>query len=216
MQQTIRRGAGLLAGTLITAAMALGCASKSAPEAEPATEPGAEAAESTAEEATPVAPAAPEPPEEAEERTLLAEGDEAPDFTAEAHDGTTIQLGALRGAPVVLYFYPKDETPGCTAEAQAFRDELPAFEKIGARVIGVSLDSLESHRAFAENHDLNFPLVADPDGKIAASYGVDTSRGYARRVTFVIDAAGKVSKLYPSVHVEGHADDVLAHLQAMK
>lgn len=229
MSKSIRRGAGLLAGTLITAALALGCsrpgaeagqgeqatAAEQVPEAA-RTAAGEAAGEAVSEAATPVAPATPEPAEEAEERTLLSEGAEAPDFTAEAHDGSRIQLGALRGQPVVLYFYPKDETPGCTVEAQAFRDELPALEKLGARVIGVSLDSLASHKAFAENHELSFPLVADTDGKIAASYGVDTSRGFARRVTFVIGADGKIAKVYPRVKVEGHAGEVLAQLQSMK
>lgn len=148
--------------------------------------------------------------------SLLAEGQEAPSFTAEAHDGSTIELAKLRGEPVVLYFYPKDETPGCTAEAQAFRDEQPEFEKLNAKVIGVSFDSLESHKAFAENHQLNFPLVADPGGEIAAKYGVDTSRGVAARVTFVIDAQGKIAKVYPKVQVQGHADEVLAQLQSLK
>lgn len=147
---------------------------------------------------------------------LLAEGQEAPDFTAQAHDGTTIELGKLRGEPVVLYFYPKDETPGCTAEAQAFRDDQPELEKLNARVIGVSLDSLDSHKAFADNHELNFPLVADPGGEIATKYGVDTSRGVAARVTYVIDASGKIAKVYPKVQVQGHADEVLAVLQSLK
>jgi peroxiredoxin Q/BCP len=148
--------------------------------------------------------------------SLLAEGQDAPDFTAQAHDGSTIELGKLRGAPVVLYFYPKDETPGCTVEAQAFRDEQPEFEKLNARVIGVSLDSLDSHKAFADHHGLNFPLVADPGGEIAARYGVDTSRGVAARVTYVIDAGGKIAKVYPKVKVQGHADEVLAALQSLK
>ncbi len=147
---------------------------------------------------------------------LLAEGQQAPDFTAQAHDGTTIELGKLRGEPVVLYFYPRDETAGCTAEAQAFRDDQPELAKLNARVIGVSLDSLDSHKAFADNHDLNFPLVADPGGEIAAKYGVNTSRGVAARVTYVIDASGKIAKVYPKVQVQGHADEVLAVLQSLK
>ena len=148
--------------------------------------------------------------------SLLAEGQDAPDFTAQAHDGSTIELGKLRGAPVVLYFYPRDETPGCTAEAQAFRDDQPELAKLNARVIGVSLDSLDSHKAFADHHGLNFPLVADPGGEIAARYGVDTSRGVAARVTYVIDASGKIAKVYPKVQVQGHADEVLAVLQSLK
>lgn len=208
MQQTHRfRSAALLVAAL-AALLAPSCA-KNQDAGERAT---AGASDPGAGQATPAAPAA----APAQPAALLAEGQEAPNFTAQAHDGTTIELARLRGEPVVLYFYPRDETPGCTAEAQAFRDEQPAFEKLNARVIGVSLDSLESHKAFADNHGLNFPLVADPGGEIAASYGVDTSRGVAARVTFVIDAQGKIAKVYPKVQVQGHADEVLAQLQSLK
>jgi thioredoxin-dependent peroxiredoxin len=178
--------------------------------AEPA-QPDPAAAAKTAE---PTA-VAPETTEEAAP-TPLAEGSEAPDFTAPAHDGTTVELAKLRGKPVVLYFYPKDETPGCTVEAQTFRDELPELAKLDAKLIGVSMDTLESHKAFAENHKLNFPLISDTDGAIAAKYGVDTSKGYTVRVTFVIGADGKIAKVYPAVKVQGHADEVLAALQSMK
>jgi peroxiredoxin Q/BCP len=140
--------------------------------------------------------------------TPLAPGAPAPDFTAEAHDGRTIHLQDLRGKPVVLYFYPKDETPGCTAEAQDFRDELPDLAATGATVIGVSMDSLDSHREFAKNHQLTFPLLSDPDGAIAARYGVSTASGHARRVTFVIDGKGTIAKVFPQVSVQGHADEV--------
>jgi peroxiredoxin Q/BCP len=211
MHQTTRRRLDLAAALLVALALlAPGCSRDES--AAPAATSGSGAA------ATPVAaadPGAAQAAPAAPAAALLAEGQEAPNFTAQAHDGTTIELAKLRGEPVVLYFYPKDETPGCTAEAQAFRDEQPAFEKLAARVIGVSLDSLDSHKAFAENHGLNFPLVADPGGEIAAKYGVDTSRGVAARVTYVIDAAGKIAKVYPRVQVQGHADEVLAALQTL-
>jgi peroxiredoxin Q/BCP len=179
--------------------------------AEPAqTDPGA-AAKPAEPEATAVAPESEQPAP-----TPLAEGTEAPDFTAQAHDGSTVELSKLRGKPVVLYFYPKDETPGCTVEAQSFRDDLPELQKLDAHVIGVSMDTLESHKAFADNHKLNFPLVSDADGAIAAKYGVDTSKGYSVRVTFVIGPDGKIVKSYPEVKVQGHSDEVLAALQSIK
>lgn len=142
-------------------------------------------------------------------RQLLAAGSPAPDFTAEAHDGATIQMSKLEGKPVVLYFYPKDDTPGCTIEAQSFRDEMPELAQHGTTVIGVSLDSIESHKQFADNHDLSFPLLADTKGEIAAKYGVSTEGGYARRVTFVIDQKGTIAKVFPQVDVQGHSDEVL-------
>lgn len=221
MHQT-RRSRFLALLTASAALLAPGCAKNesAAPGAAgeaTATAPAEASGEATA-QATATGqnqPAAPGAAAAAPASTLLAEGQDAPDFTAQAHDGTTIELAKLRGEPVVLYFYPKDETPGCTAEAQAFRDEQPEFEKVKARVIGVSLDSLDSHKAFADNHQLNFPLVADPGGEIAARYGVDTSRGVAARVTYVIDANGKIAKVYPKVQVQGHADEVLAALQSL-
>jgi thioredoxin-dependent peroxiredoxin len=151
---------------------------------------------------------APEPPE----GKLLPVGADAPDFETVAHDGTRLRLTEMRGGPVVLYFYPKDETPGCTAEAEAFRDESAALQRIGARVIGVSLDTIESHREFAKNHELSFPLVADAGGAIAGKYGVSTRNGFAERVTFIISADGKIARVFPEVRVSGHADEVLLAL----
>ena len=217
MHQTCRYSfVASLAALLIAAFAALpapGCTkNEDAGESAEATAQAPAAAPSADQAAAPAAAAA----TTGQAAGLLAEGQEAPDFTAQAHDGTTIELGKLRGEPVVLYFYPKDETPGCTAEAQAFRDDQPELAKLNARVIGVSLDSLDSHKAFADNHDLNFPLVADPGGEIASKYGVDTSRGVAARVTYVIDASGKIAKVYPKVQVQGHADEVLAVLQSLE
>lgn len=159
--------------------------------------------------------ALPPPIEEAAEPAegkLLPVGADAPDFESTAHDGTKLVLAELRGAPVVLYFYPKDETPGCTAEAEAFRDESAALARLGARVVGVSLDTIESHREFARNHQLSFPLVSDAGGAIAARYGVSTRSGFAERTTFIIDGAGKIARVFPQVRVSGHADEVIAAL----
>jgi thioredoxin-dependent peroxiredoxin len=219
MHQMTRSSNALLAAALAAVLLAPAC---NKAEENPSTQPevtkpaepaqpdpaAAKPAEPQA-EATAVAP-------EGDQAGPLAEGTEAPDFTAPAHDGTTVELAKLRGKPVVLYFYPKDETPGCTVEAQTFRDELPELAKLDATLVGVSMDTLESHKAFAENHKLNFPLISDADGAIAAKYGVDTSRGYTARVTFVIGADGKIAKVYPAVQVQGHADEVLAALQSMK
>lgn len=222
MHSMIRSGKALLASALACALLAPACSKteeSSAPQpeaakpAEPAQpEPGAAAKATETAEATAVTPEAAQPAAP----TPLAEGQEAPDFTAPAHDGTTVELAKLRGKPVVLYFYPKDETPGCTVEAQSFRDELPELAKLDATLIGVSMDSLESHKTFADNHKLNFPLISDADGAIAAKYGVDTSKGYTARVTFVIGPDGKIAKVYPAVQVQGHADEVLAALQSLK
>jgi peroxiredoxin Q/BCP len=217
MHQMTRSSNALLAAALAAALLAPACSkTEENPSPQPeVTEPAQNdpgAAKPAEAEATAVAPEGSEQPAP----TPLAEGAEAPDFTAQAHDGSTVELAKLRGKPVVLYFYPKDETPGCTVEAQAFRDDLPELQKLDAHVIGVSMDNLESHKAFADNHKLNFPLISDADGAIAAKYGVDTSKGYTARVTFVIGPDGKIAKVYPAVQVQGHADEVLAALQSIK
>jgi peroxiredoxin Q/BCP len=160
--------------------------------------------------AAPPAVAAEEPPVEGK---LLPVGAEAPDFESVAHDGTRVHLKEMRGNPVVLYFYPKDETPGCTAEAEAFRDDSGALKELGARVLGVSLDTIESHRRFAQSHELNFPLIADAGGVIAGKYGVSTRSGFAERVTFIIGADGKIARVFPEVRVSGHSDEVLVALR---
>lgn len=140
----------------------------------------------------------------------LIEGAEAPDFAAPGHDGTVVRLSALRGRPVVLYFYPKDETPGCTLEAERFRDRSVDLTAAGVQLIGVSMDDVASHKAFAANHGLAYPLISDSDGAIAARYGVETSSGHAKRVTFLIGPNGRIAKTFPAVEVQGHDDAVLA------
>jgi peroxiredoxin Q/BCP len=139
-------------------------------------------------------------------------GKPPPDFTAKAHDGTEVHLAALKGKPVVIYFYPKDETPGCTKEACSFRDAWDELSKKGVVMIGISGDDDASHKKFAEHHKLPFLLVSDPDGKIAKQFGVPFTAGFAGRQTFVIDAAGNVKKIYRSVDVTTHAKEISGDL----
>ena len=150
-------------------------------------------------------------------------GDKAPDFTLPADGGGTISLKALKGKPVVLYFYPKDDTSGCTAEACAFRDALPDFSKVKAEIVGVSRDSVASHDAFKQKFDLPFPLASDQDGEVCRAYGVWVEKSmYGRkymgieRSTFLIDGKGVVRNVWRKVKVDGHADAVLAAAEALK
>jgi peroxiredoxin Q/BCP len=141
-------------------------------------------------------------------------GKPPPDFTATAHDGTQVTLSKLKGQPVVVYFYPKDETPGCTVEASSFRDAWKDLANKGITVIGISTDTLDSHKAFAKNHDLPFHLVSDESGAIAKSFGVPNRGGYLGRQTFVIGADGNVKKIYRDVNPAKHASEVLSDLQS--
>ncbi|HTB76064.1 MAG TPA: peroxiredoxin [Polyangiaceae bacterium] len=138
-------------------------------------------------------------------------GKPAPDFTATAQDGTSVHLAALKGKRVVVYFYPKDETPGCTKEACSFRDSWQDIARTGAVLIGISADTSDSHKAFAAHYKLPFLLLSDPDGKIGGAYGVPFS-GHHQRQTFVIGADGNVLSVYRKVDVTLHADQVLADL----
>jgi peroxiredoxin Q/BCP len=140
-------------------------------------------------------------------------GKPAPDFTTAAQDGTAVHLAAFKGKPVVLYFYPRDETPGCTVEASSFRDAWDPISKAGAVVIGVSADTLESHKAFAQHHSLPFLLISDPEGSIGHLYGVPF-HGVHQRETFVIGADGNVRKAYRQVDVSVHAKQILEDLKA--
>ena len=145
---------------------------------------------------------------------LLAEGAEAPDFVAQDQDG---QLRALRrDRPVVLFFYPRDGTPGCTAEACAFRDAWERLQETGATVVGVSTDDVAAHRQFAEEHGLPFPLLADPEGEILEKYGVPSRMGMAARVTFLIDGQGRIARVFPDVDPAVHVDEVLAAIAALE
>jgi len=153
----------------------------------------------------------------------LKVGDKAPDFTLPADGGGTVSLKGLKGKTVVLYFYPKDDTSGCTAEACAFRDALPDFSKLKAQVIGISRDSVASHDTFKRKYKLSFPLASDEDGKVCAAYGVWVEKSmYGRkymgieRSTFLIDGKGVLRAIWRKVKVPGHADEVLEAARAMK
>ena len=149
----------------------------------------------------------------------LEAGSKAPDFTLLTHDGTKLKLSSLKGTPVVLYFYPKDDTPGCTKEACGFRDAKAKLAKQGAVVLGVSPDTPASHEKFRAKYKLPFTLLCDPDHTVAEKYGAwreknmygKKSMGIARS-TFIIDAAGKVAKVFKAVKPDGHAEQVLAAL----
>jgi peroxiredoxin Q/BCP len=147
---------------------------------------------------------------------LAAEGLNAPAIETTAHNGQHVSLAALRGKPVVLYFYPKDDTPGCTKEAGEFRDSWQKIQETGAVVLGVSEDDNESHVAFVNKYQLPFMLLPDKDGAIAKAYGVPLGLGMAKRVTFVIDRRGKIAKVFPDVNPSGHAAEILAALGSLK
>lgn len=142
----------------------------------------------------------------------LEAGHMAPEFTATGDDGKQYTLSELRGRYVVLYFYPKDNTPGCTVEAKGFRDDAEAYEAKGAVVIGVSMDSAKSHQAFRKAHELNFPLLTNAR-KVAEDYGVPVRFGYASRQTFVIGKDGVLLKVFRSVKPDGHSAEILALLK---
>ena len=149
-------------------------------------------------------------------------GETAPDFTLPADDGSHVKLSDLRGAPVVLYFYPRDDTPGCTREACSFRDQQSELGRLGAKLLGVSTDDVQSHGKFRDKYQLNFPLLADTQHQVAEKYGAwrekvrfgKKSMG-TERSTFLIDAQGIVRKVWKSVNVDGHDRQVIEALQAL-
>jgi len=145
-------------------------------------------------------------------------GTPAPEFRLQDQNGEWHDLERYRGRWVTLYFYPKDDTPGCTTEACAFRDNIFAFEDIGATVLGVSLDDVDSHAEFAEKYSLPFSLLADMNGEAAENYGVLSDYGnfqVAKRQTFLIDPDGRIARHYASVNPAGHSEQVLADLKAL-
>lgn len=151
---------------------------------------------------------------------MIREGEQAPDFELATDRGEDLRLGDLRGRRVVLYFYPKDDTPGCTREACEFRDRLPDFEDTDAVVLGVSADDVASHRQFRDRHGLTFPLLADLGGEVSRRYGVWgelTVSGRRiegiHRTTFLIGPEGRVERVWERVRPEGHADEVLEALR---
>jgi thioredoxin-dependent peroxiredoxin len=150
---------------------------------------------------------------------MLEPGSRAPAFTLPADDGTTVSLDALKGSPVVLYFYPKDDTSGCTTEACEFRDRWADVQKAGAVVLGVSPDDVGSHERFKRKYRLPFPLLADTDHAVAEAYGAWGEKSmYGRsyfgilRTTYLIDRAGRIARVFPKVKPKGHAAEVLAAL----
>lgn len=152
----------------------------------------------------------------------IEEGAKAPAFTAATDDGSKVKLSGFKGSPVVLYFYPKDDTPGCTKEACAFRDRQSELKKLGAVVLGVSPDDVASHAKFRDKFELNFPLLADPEHKIAEAYGAWREKNMygkvsmgVQRSTFLIDGDGKVAKVWKRVQVDGHDQQVIDALHAL-
>jgi len=137
---------------------------------------------------------------------MVAVGDTAPDFTAPNQDGNPFRLSSLRGSPVVLYFYPKADTPGCTMESKGFRDVYGEYLAKKVQVVGVSVDDCPAQKAFAQKYGLPFPLIADSSKKVAAAYGVLGPRGSARRVTFLLDAQGKVLEVIDAPSPDPHLE----------
>ena len=153
----------------------------------------------------------------------VMEAQPAPDFALPATDGSTVRLSELRGKKVVLYFYPKDDTPGCTKEACSFRDNLGVLQDMGVVVLGVSPDSVASHQKFAQKYGLTFPLLADEGAQVATLYGVwKEKKQYGRtymgieRTTFLIDENGFVRRVFPKVKVEGHVEEVIEAIRSLE
>ena len=147
------------------------------------------------------------------------EGASAPDFTLPSQEGSSVSLKDYRGRWVVLYFYPKDQTPGCSREAHNFQVDQPKYSEHNAVVLGVSLDSVDSHKKFCAKEGLNFKLLADTDHKVTDSYGSLTNLGvvkFAARHTFLIDPSGKIAKVYTSVDPLKHSGEVLAELDGLQ
>jgi peroxiredoxin Q/BCP len=150
-------------------------------------------------------------------------GDKAPSFTLPADGGGKVSLKDFKGKTVVLYFYPKDDTSGCTAEACAFRDALPDFSKVDAEIVGISRDPVKKHDKFKDKYELNFPLASDEDGEVCEAYGTWVEKSmYGRkymgieRSTFLIDGKGVIRHVWRKVKVPGHADEVLKAAAALK
>jgi peroxiredoxin Q/BCP len=149
--------------------------------------------------------------------TQIKVGDQAPDFSIPDQNGKMIQLSNFKGKPIVLYFYPKDETPGCTKEACSFRDAYEDFKKVGAEVIGISSDDAQSHKNFAAHHRLPFVLLSDEGGKVRKEFGVPSSLGFLPgRVTYVIDGKGVVRNIFSSqINIQKHISEALEVIKKM-
>ncbi len=154
---------------------------------------------------------------------MLTVGDKAPNFRLPDQDGTEHTLGEVKGQWALIYFYPKDDTPGCTKEACGIRDAFPKFKKLGLTVFGVSVDSVKKHAKFVEKYQLPFTLLADEQKEMVEAYGVWGKKKFmgreymgTNRVSFLIDPKGKIAKVYPQVKPELHADEVLADVKALQ
>ncbi|MCL4335186.1 MAG: thioredoxin-dependent thiol peroxidase [Candidatus Thermoplasmatota archaeon] len=145
---------------------------------------------------------------------VLKVGERAPDFESVDHEGKRVSLKDFRGKPVVVYFYPKDDTPGCTTEACGFRDRMGDYEKRGVKVLGISVDSQKSHKKFQEKYGLNFTLVADDKKEISSKYGV-LGGNTASRVTYLIDKDGIIRHVYPRVSPKEHPEEVMKKLEEL-
>jgi peroxiredoxin Q/BCP len=145
----------------------------------------------------------------------LKEGDIAPEFVLPSQDENMVRLRDFRGRTVVLYFYPKDDTPGCTKEACSFRDDISKFKELKAEILGVSVNDARSHKEFQKKYNLNFTPLADVDKKVTELYGVKNIFGVANRVTFVIDKDGVVRKIFPHVHVNHHSKELLEFVRQL-
>ena len=155
--------------------------------------------------------------------TQLKPGDKAPDFSMPADGGGNVKLSDFKGRKLVLYFYPKDDTPGCTTESCDFRDNIKSFEKLNAQIIGISKDSVKSHDKFKAKYDLNFPLASDENSDVCERYGVWKEKSmYGKkymgieRSTFLIDENGKIAQAWYGVKVPGHVEKVHAAIEALK
>ena len=154
---------------------------------------------------------------------MLKPGDQAPDFTLSTGDGETVRLGDLRGKPVVIYFYPRDDTPGCTTEACSFRDAQPDYNRAGAVVYGISGDDGRSHRKFTDKYGLSFPLLSDPDHEVAKLYDSWGQKKFMGREymgimrnTFLVDRDGGIARVWEKVKPAGHAEEVLAEINRLR
>lgn len=146
---------------------------------------------------------------------LLPPGAVAPHVEAADQSGTTRTLAEYRGRPVVIFFYPRDGTPGCTKEACTFRDAWPRYQQAGVAIVGISTDGVQAHARFADEHKLPFALLADTDAAIARAYGVDVTFGLTKRVSFLIDAEGRIARVFPNVDPGVHATEVLEAAAAL-
>ncbi len=144
----------------------------------------------------------------------ITAGDKFPNFSARTYDGQYISLGDLHGKHAVIYFYPKDDTPGCTLEAQEFSELISEFRRHNAEVIGVSVDSLESHKKFCNKYGIKISLISDIDKSLVQDLGIMRESGSAMRTTFVVDELGRIRKIYENVNPNGHAHEVLSYIKS--